>query len=95
MYLMKDEKKKENLSSNPPTSRMTISKFAEHKIIISMRFGPNNGKNNGALYYSSEKFGGVMRRVVYVGDEDNYNPVAIVDAEPWGWTTWRRTIQCR
>jgi hypothetical protein len=41
---MKDEGKKENLSSNPPTSRMTIFKFAEHEVIISMRFGPNNGK---------------------------------------------------
>jgi PKD repeat protein len=82
MYLMKDDGRKENLSSSPPTSRMTISKFAEYNSIASMRFGPYKGKQNGALYYTSIDTGGIMRRIAYVGNS-NYNPDAVIDAEPW------------
>lgn len=80
IYRMKDSRRAEDRSSNPPQSNKDITDFASYPAIALMRCGPY--KNTRALYYSSIETGGVIRRIAYVGN-GNSAPQALIQADPW------------
>lgn len=69
IYLVQDGDDIDCYDCNPPESRKLVSEFLDYEGIVNMRFGPYSRNCKRALYYTSAKNSGVMRRVIYVGND--------------------------